>query len=152
MNEINVKRMLLAGLAMLVVWVVVEVLVEQVFARILFGQSSQEMWLQVIKLEDWSALNFWINSFIALLNCTLLIWLYASLRPMYGVGTKTALITSAFGVILGFSMFINLINLGLFPLRLGLMEAVFVAIEFPIAMIAGTSIYEGEARWKQAAE
>ena len=149
MNEIRVKRMLLAGLAMLVVWVVVEVLVEQVFARILFGQSSQEMWLQSIELRNWSALTYWVNSFIALLNCTLLIWLYASLRPMYGVGTKTALITSAFGVILMSSLFINLINLGLFPLQLGLMEAVFEAIEFPIAMIAGAAIYEGKGNWSR---
>jgi len=147
MNEIRVKRMLLAGLVMLIVWVVVEVLVEQGMARVLFGQSSQEMWLQVIELDDWSALNFWVNTFIALLNCTLLIWLYASLRPMYGVGTRTALITSAFGIILGFSLFINFINLGLFPLKLGLLEAGFEAIELTIAMIAGATVYEGEARW-----
>ena len=147
MNEIRVKRMLLAGLTMLIVWVVVEVLVEHVIARILFGQSTQEMWLQVIDLRDSSALNFWVNNFIALLNCTLLIWLYASLRPMYGVGTRTALITSAFGVILGFSVFINFINLGLFPLKLGLLEAVFEAIELTIAMIAGAAVYEGKAKW-----
>ena len=41
MNEIRVKRMLLAGLVMLITWVVVEVLVEQVVARILFGQSPR---------------------------------------------------------------------------------------------------------------
>ena len=40
MNEIRVKRMLLAGLAMLVVWVAVEVLVEQVIARILFQKKG----------------------------------------------------------------------------------------------------------------
>ena len=151
MNEIRVKRMLLAGLVMLIVWVVVEVLVEQGMARILFGQSSQEMWLQVIDLEDSSALNFWINNFIALLNCTLLIWLYASLRPMFGVGTRTALITSAFCVISGFSLYINLINLGLFPLKLGVIEAVFEAIEFPIAMMAGAAIYEGQEKWDRPA-
>ena len=147
MNEIRVKRMLLAGLIMLIVWAVVEALVEQVIARILFGQSSGEMWLQIIDLREPSALNFWINNLIALLNCTLLIWLYASLRPMYGVGTRTALITSAFGVILGFSLFINLINLGLFPLKLGLLEALFEAIELVTAMIAGAAVYEGEAKW-----
>ena len=146
MNEIRVKRMLLAGLVMLIVWVVVEVLVEHVIARILFGQSSAEMWLQAIDLRDSSALNFWVNTFIALLNCTLLIWLYASVRPMYGVGTRTALITSAFGVILGFSLFINFINLGLLPLKLALLEAVFEAIELIIAMIAGAAVYEGEAK------
>jgi hypothetical protein len=112
MNEIRVKRMLLAGLVMLIVWIVVEALVEHVFARFLFGQSSAEMWLEVIDLRNSSALNFWVNIFVALVNCTLLIWLYASMRPMYGVGTRTALITSAFGIILGFSLFINLISAG----------------------------------------
>jgi hypothetical protein len=34
---------------------------------------------------------------------------------MYGVGTKTALITSGFGVILLFCLFLNFINLGLVP-------------------------------------
>jgi hypothetical protein len=152
MNEIKIKRMLLAGLAMFVVWVAVELLVEHVMARILLGQTSQELWHQVIELREWNPLNYWVNTFISLLNCTILIWLYASLRPMYGVGTRTALITSAFGIILGFSLFINFINLGLFPLKLGLMEAVFEAIEFPIAMIAGAGVYEGQEKWSSETE
>jgi hypothetical protein len=156
MNEINVKRMLLAGLAMLVMWVAVGILVnilfEQVIAPVFFGQTAQEMWLEIIEPGDRSALNFWVESFISLLNCTLLIWLYASLRPMYGVGTKTALVASAFGVILGFSLFINLINLGLIPLKLGLIEAVSEAIVFPIAMLAGAAIYEGQEKWDRPAE
>ena len=120
---------------------------ETVIARALFGQSSDEMWRQAIDLNYPSAFNFWANQFIALLTCTLLIWLYASLRPMYGVGTRTALITSAFGAILGFSLFISFINLGLFPIELGLLEAAFHSIEFTISMIAGAAVYEGEARW-----
>ena len=147
MNEIRVKRMFLAGLVMLIVWIVVEFLVEHVIAQFLFGQSSGEMWLQAIDLKYSSALNFWVNQCLALFNCTLLIWLYASLRPMYGVGTRTSLITSAFGVILIFTLNGNLINLGLFPLKLGLLEAAFEAIELIIAMIAGAAVYEGEARW-----
>jgi hypothetical protein len=147
-----VKRLLLAGLAMLVMWVAVEFLVEGLIADILFGRASQEMWLEIVELRQGSPPNFWVNNFIALLNCTLLIWLYASLRPMYGVGTRAALITSAFGVIWLVSMIINLINLGLFPLKLGLIEAAFEAIEFPIAMIVGAGVYEGKVKWDQPAE
>ena len=147
MNKINIKRMVLAGLTMFVVWVLVEVLVEHVLASILFGQTTQELWLQVIEPQDWDASNYWINSFVALVNCTLMIWIYASLRPMYGVGTKPALIVSAFGAIWVFSLFVNLINLGLFPLKLGLIEATFEAIEFPIAMIVGAGVYEGALKW-----
>lgn len=147
MNEIRVKRMLLAGLAMFLMWGAVEFLVELVLAPLLFTQTSLEMWYPTIDLSDWSALNIAANNAIALLNCTVLIWLYASLRPMYGVGTKTALITSGFGVILVFSLFLNFINLGLIPTRIGLIEAVFEAIEFPIAMIVGAGVYEGAVKW-----
>ncbi|MEJ2261814.1 MAG: hypothetical protein P8X95_00110 [Anaerolineales bacterium] len=84
-----------------------------------------------------------LNILIALVNCTLHIWLYASLRPIFGVGTRTVLITSALGIILRFSATINGINLGLFPPQVGLIEWVYKAVEFPLAMIVGATAYEG---------
>ncbi len=144
MNEIRVRRMLLAGLAMFLVWVVVELIVEHLIGRLLFGNLIEERWLQTnADLSNVTASNHLVNIFVSLLNSTALIWLYASLRPMYGVGTKTALITSALGIVLVFSMFINMVNLGLLPFRFGLMEAAFEAVEFPIAMLAGAAVYEG---------
>lgn len=143
MNEIRVKRMLLAGLAMFVMWIVVELLVEQVIGRVIFGNLIQEGWLQTTNIGDWNAQGHIVNIAFGLLNCTLLIWLYASLRPMYGVGTKTALITSAFGFVFVVSLLMNLVNLGILPRHLGLVEAVYLAIEFPIAMLVGASAYEG---------
>lgn len=143
MNRIRLNRMLLAGLVTFIVWIAAELLVEQVFGRILFGDRIQQQWLQTTIVHDWGVPNYVLNIVIALVNCTILIWLYASLRPMYGVGTKTALITSAFGIIFGFSMAVNGINLGLFPPQVGLVESVYEVIEFPIAMIAGAWVYEG---------
>lgn len=60
------------------------------------------MWLQAIELPPLSGLNFVVNISGALGNVTFLIWLHASLCLVYGVGKKTALITGAFGIILGF--------------------------------------------------
>lgn len=142
MNEIKVKRMLLAGMAMFLVWMAAQMLVEQVIGRLLFGTVVQERLLQTTNLSDWNALNHAVNIFVAVLISTLLIWLYASLRPMYGVGTKTALITSALSVVWVLCLVLNMINLGLLPLRVGMMEAIFVAIETPIAVLAGTAVYE----------
>ena len=147
MNKINIKRMLLAGLAMFILWIAIEILLEGIVADLIFGRSTGEMWAEEIEFRQWTALNFWVNTIIPIVNCILLIWLYASLRPMYGVGTRTALITSAFGVILGFSLFVNFISLGLLPLKAGMIEAVCEAIEFPIAMMAGAAIYEGQEKW-----
>jgi len=143
MNEIKVKRLFVAGLATFAAWIAAEIVVEQVVGRILFGNLIAEQWFEATVLSDWGGLNHLLNIFIGLLNSTILIWLYASLRPMYGVGTKTALITSAVGVIWGVSLAINTINLGLIPPLAGSIEALYVAIEFPIAMIAGATVYEG---------
>lgn len=146
MNQINVKRMLLAGLVMFGAWIAIEFLLEGVISQVLFGQASGEIRMQAIDVRDWSVLNGAVNLFIGLLNCVILIWLYASLRPMYGVGTRAALITSAFFITWLFSMFVNLTNLGVFPPQFALMEAIFEAIEFPIAMIVGAGVYEGQER------
>ena len=143
MNRIRLNRMLLAGLVTFFVWIIVELLVEQVIGNIVFGHLIQVEWFYSTNVRNWDIVNHILNISIALLNCTVLMWLYASLRPMFGVGTKTALITSAFGIILGLSMTVNGINLGLFPARLGLMEIIYEAIEFPPAMIAGALVYEG---------
>ena len=152
MNKINIKRMLLAGLAMFVMWIAIEILLEGVIADLIFGRNTVEMLAEEVEFREWTAFNYWVNMIIPVLNCTLLIWLYASLRPMYGVGARTALITSAFCIALGFLLFINFINLGLLPVKAGLIEAVFEAIEFPIAMLAGAAIYEGQEKWGRPAE
>jgi hypothetical protein len=146
MNEIKVGRMLLAGLAMLVVWIALEILVEGVMARIFLGQTSGEMWLEVIDAGDWTGLNALVSFLDAVVNCMIMIWLYASLRPMYGVGTKTSLITSAFFVIWVYSLFVNLVNMGLIPAEVAFLEAVFETIEIPIAMLVGASVYEGQEK------
>lgn len=143
MNRIRLNRMLLAGIATFFAWIVVEIVVEQVIGRILFGDFIEQQVLQTTNILDWGIPNYVLNILIALINCTLLIWLYASLRPMFGVGTRTALITSAFGIIFAFTMTINAINLGLVPARVGLIEWIFELIEFPLAMMAGALVYEG---------
>lgn len=142
MNRIKINRMLLAGLVTFITFIAAEILIEQVIARVLFGSSIEWFYL-TINIPDWGVANHVLNIIIAMLNCVLLIWLYASLRPMFGVGTKTALITSAFGLIFVLSMMINGINLGLFPPQIGLVEWVYEVFEFPLAMIAGALVYEG---------
>lgn len=143
MNKIRFDRLLVAGLVTFFVWIAVELLIEQVFGRVLLGNIANRQWAQTTNIARWGPPNHVLNIFIAVLNCTLLVWLYASLRPMYGVGTRTALITSAMGIILGLTMTLNAINLGLYPAHIGMLEWVYEAIEFPLAMIAGAWVYEG---------
>jgi hypothetical protein len=71
---------------------------------------------------------------------------------MYGVGTRAALIVSAFGIILNISLVSNLVTQGLLPLKAGAIEAACEVIVLPIAMLAGAAIYENQERWRQPAE
>ena len=155
MNEVRVTRMLLAGVAMLIVWVavaiVLQIAIDQVVAPVFFHQSGKEL-LGTVDAVGRSARGYLVDGFLSLVNCTLLIWLYASLRPMYGVGPRTALITSAFGVILALSLLTGMVNDGIMSLRLGLIQAVCEAIEFPLAMLAGASMYENQERWSRPAD
>jgi hypothetical protein len=143
MNQINIKRLLLAGVVVFVSWIVIEVALEHILSTLVFGQSTSEMWMQAVGLNELSGLSVGINLLVGLLNCIVMIWIYASLRPMYGVGTKTALITAAFGVVWILSMFVNITNLGLLPARLALIEGTFEAVEVPLAMLIGALVYEG---------
>lgn len=155
MNEISVKRMVLAGLAMLIMWIavaiVLQIVLEQVIAPVFLAQTAEEVHREIVGSGGQTGVEFLVNSITSVVNCTLLIWLYASLRPMYGVGSRTALIASAFGVILGLALFTSLINSGLLPLEDGLIGAVSNTIELPIAMLAGAAIYENRGKWAQPA-
>jgi len=144
MNKIRINRLLLAGLATLIVFIAVELFVEQMIGRVLLGDRI-DLWYQSMKISRWNLTNYFLNILIALLNSTLMIWLYASLRPMFGVGYKTALVASAILIILAISMTLNGINIGLFPAQIGLHELIYEAIELPIAMIAGALVYEGSS-------
>jgi hypothetical protein len=155
MNEISVKQMVLAGLAMLIMWIavaiVLQIVLEQVVGPLFLAQTAEEMHREIVGSGGQTGVEFLVNGITSLVNCTLLIWLYASLRPMYGVGSRTALIASAFGVILGLALYTSLINSGLLPLKDGLIGAISSTIELPIAMMAGAAIYENRGKWGQPA-
>ena len=59
MNEIRVKRLLLAGVTMFVVWIAVEILVEQVLLRLVFGSLVDEQWMPPAGLSARSRGETW---------------------------------------------------------------------------------------------
>lgn len=143
MNKIKIQRLLLTSLATLVVFIVVEFLVETLFERHILQQGITEWYLK-LGIQHWNWANNLVNIFIALLNTTMLVWLYAALRPMFGVGVKTALITSLFGLVFSTTFTFNIANLtgGYYPWKIALLESGYLLIELPLAMIAGAYVYE----------
>lgn len=144
MNRIKLNRLILAGAVTLLTFIVVEFVVESLISRPLFGRAI-EAWHQTLNLPAWSIGNSILNLLIALVNCTLLTWLYAALRPMFGVGSRTALVTSAFAFFFVAAFAINGVNLGTYPLRIALIELGYLLVELPLAILAGARVYEGGA-------
>ena len=73
-------------------------------------------------------------------------WLYAALRPIFGVGTKTTLITSLFVLTFISAYAINETNLGLFQSRLLWSRLFYWVVEFPAAVVVRTYFYEGRVK------
>lgn len=145
MNRIRINRLVFAGLTTFLAAIALELIWEGVIGAVIM-RDSMALLRGYPDLSHWTLRNQVVNIGIALGNCFMLIWLYASLRPMFGVGPRTALIASAFMFIFIFAFGLNYANLSIFPLRLVLLDAVNLIIELPLALIAGAQVYES-GRW-----
>lgn len=143
MNEIKIRWLLLAAVITLVVFIAAELLVENFFERIVFRDGVTNFYLR-LGVQRWNWMNNLINFIIALVNTTMMMWLYASIRPMFGVGIKTVLIASLFSLIFATAFSFNVANLtgGYYPWKVALLESLYSSIELPVAMIAGAAFYE----------
>lgn len=145
MNKIKYKRLILSGVLTFIAFIVIAILWEGIIARALFKELNDVVdsyILQNLNLHNWSASNHILNSLIVLMQVTGAIWLYAALRPMFGVGTKTALITSTLIIFIALSEIINQGNIGKAPLGIMLIDFCNTVIELPLAIMIGAKVYE----------
>lgn len=142
MNRIRVKRVILSGLITFFVFIAIEYLLERIIGNYLFG-GGIDSWMYSFDVPNWNLANNTINILIAIVNVIVVMWLYAALRPMFGVGTKTALITSGFMLVFVSSFTLNQVNLGLIPFQVAIVQLFYQYIELPIALVAGAQFYEG---------
>jgi hypothetical protein len=145
MNRIRPTRLLVAGLATIVAFVAIELVWEGLIGTALLNDALTSL-RGVAGVTEWSLRDQALNMAIALFNCLMMIWLYASLRPMFGVGPRTALIAGAFVFAFVFAFELNHVNLGFIPYRLALVDAIDLVIELPLSLIVGAQVYES-GRW-----
>ncbi|MGD2217876.1 MAG: hypothetical protein PVJ64_14055 [Gemmatimonadales bacterium] len=143
MGKINLGRVLLGGLLAGVVLSVLEfVLNEPILgdrwaaAMESLGMAAPEGAGTLIAYVVW---NFVLG--IAL------VWLYAAVRPRFGPGPKTAVITGlAAWFLVWFLAFGGTVISGMFPTNLVVIVLIWEFFEVPIATVAGAWLYqEGEA-------
>jgi len=141
MNRIKINRLITSGVIAFLVFFVVEYIVEQLAGRYLFAGIIEE-WIARLDIPNWTTANYILNFLIVLISCIMVMWLYAALRPMFGVGIRTALITSLFVLSFILAYAINETNLGLFPIQITLIQLLYWAVELPVAVVAGAYYYE----------
>jgi hypothetical protein len=138
MGNINITRVLLGGLlAGLVIcfgefilgWVILggqwaEVLAEAGMGE--FGGGQEASFL-----------------IVAILYGIALIWIYAAIRPRFGPGPKTAVVAGlTLWVVAWLLVCAYVIVIGVFPTGLLIAAIVWGLFEFPIAAVAGASLYQ----------
>jgi len=132
---------LISGVITLLTFIAIEFIVERVFGNVLYS-GAVENWYERLAIPSWSTANYALNIFIALVKSTMMMWLYAALRPMFGVGIRTALITSVFVFTFIAFYVVNQTNLGIFPIWIASIELLYLVIELPLALLAGAQFYE----------
>ena len=138
MGQINTGRVILGGL---VAGLVINI-GETILNVPIIGAESDAA-LQALGLEPIGGGAIAVFVAMGFLLGLLTVWLYAAMRPRFGPGPKTAVIAGlvvwVLGVVLasiGYGM------LGLFPVRLLVIVAVWDLFEMPIASVAGAWLYK----------
>ena len=140
MNAINMKRVLIGGLAAGVVINLGEFLLNDLILKDMWEEALQE-WNRQIAYEN-SIFSFVVSSTILGI---VLVWIYAGIRPRFGAGPRTALTA---GMIVWFLSFaygsIGWMAMDLFPKAIFIYSVFWGAIEIAIASLLGAWIYKEE--------
>ena len=140
MSKVNWSRVVLGGLVAGLVFNVVDYLMNMLFAG---------PWAEAMKALGKSAQMspgviawFVVSDF---LMGIFMLWLYASIRPRYGAGPKTAVIAGVAIWVLGLLISASFVAMDLFPLRLELISNGIGLILMPLGTVAGAAIYKEAA-------
>jgi hypothetical protein len=143
MGKINVSRVILGGLLAGVVFVLVEIIIEGIAG--LLGVSEREMLLEVSDTITLSGARYHVvNIVYGVVFFIFAIGVYAAIRPRFGAGPKTALITALGFWFLLLLIAINFVNMDIFPVGIVMASLLFNLLELPPAILAGARIYKEE--------
>ena len=139
MGKINMGRLILGGVVAGIVADILGYLVDGVMLAPRWAEGMKALGHFNFSSNDW----IWFNLF-GLVSGIALIWVYASVRPRYGPGPKTAIYAGLAVWILG----VLLPNLsvmwaaGLFPTNLTVMTTLGGLVEVIVGALAGAALYK----------
>jgi hypothetical protein len=142
MERINISRVILGGIVAGIVGNILGYLVDGV---ILAPQWTTAM--QALGKTDFSIKQIIAFNLIGLAYGVFAVWLYATMRPRYGAGPKTAILAGVAVWVVG-TLLPNagfMFAMKLFPRDLTVMTTLAGIVESAAAVLAGASLYKESA-------
>ncbi len=140
MNKIRIGYVFLAGFVASLTFIFTEMVLEG-SVQFIFRISETKMFLQAFDRLPSGTLYHILNLLYLYLICTLIMWIYAAIRPRFKGRLQAALGTSLVFWLFVFLFFGNSSNMGLYPYRLTLLAIGFNLVEIPAAVIGGSLVY-----------
>lgn len=139
MGKINMGRVILGGL---LAGVVINI-GESVLNIPILGDQWAEV-MQKYGLQESPAVMTWYFVW-GFLTGIVTVWLYAAIRPRFGAGPRTAIISGlAVWVIMWFLGWVGFVVNGMFPSGLMVTSLIWGFFEVPIAAVVGAWLYKEE--------
>jgi len=141
MGKINYAAVLKGGLLAAVSFIVVEFLLEGAVG--LLGLNEADLFREAYPDIVVGGAVYHVSNVVHLLLLFFLaIWIYAAIRPRFGPGPKSALITSFVMWLMYLLFAMSFVKHGIFPLNLALVSLAFNLVEIPAAILIGARIYQ----------
>ena len=138
MTKINFARVILGGLAAGIILILGDTLMHTV---VLGEQWTAAMAAQGVAEPGASAIVFF--SILDLIIGVAMVWLYAAIRPRFGAGARTAIVTGLVVWFFGwFWKMSGLIAMEMYPSNLIFMTLAWRFIQIPIAALVGGWLYK----------
>jgi hypothetical protein len=142
MGKINTGKVILGGLVAGVVFNVFDFVMNTMLMKEDFAANATRLGLDPAASETTAAIATWVA--IDFLIGILVVWIYASMRPRYGAGPRTA-VFAGLAPYLGISLVLyGLTTAGFFAADLFWKATAFQLISTIVGSIAGAAVYKEE--------
>lgn len=141
MSRSNYVAVIGGGLVATVTFAIVEFFLEGAVG--LFGYNEAAVLQDLYPNLQLGGVAFQLANILNLLALmTFAIWLYSSLIPRFGAGITCALVV-AFAIWFVYLLVAtNFARLGILPMNIALMSLLFNFVEIPLAVLAGSRLYD----------
>jgi len=140
-KKINLGRVFIAAFVTSLAFLFLETVLEGA-VYLITGLSEGDL-LKEAYLSVPSGALYYVVTIIYLYSvCCVMMWIYAAIRPRFKTHLSAALATSLVFWLFAFLFVANYSNLGIYPLKLGLLSMGFNIVELPGSLIVGSLVYK----------